>query len=401
MSDVVMPRLSDSMEEGTILRWLKENGEPVAKGDEIVEIETDKANMTYEADTSGVLEILADEGLTLPVGRLIARIGDGAASEQGQRTQQAADSTAAPNAAAPSVREASPPAGRLNASPGARRLADELGLDIALVPGSGPGGRIVKADVARTRDASAGRAPAGTPARLSEGFGDKGMTTPIDLSPLQRTVARRMTETKSTVPEFSISTEVNMAGAVALRTKLGQLAADGRPPSINDMIVKAAALALREFPRVNGSYTNARFELYERVNIGVAVGDEEILILPTVFDADRKSLGEIAGEIRELAGRVRAGEITPRELSGGTFTVSNLGMFGATQFTAIINGGQAAILAVGALRDTPVVESGDVVAGTRMNLTLVCDHRIVYGVLAARFLDHVRRLLEAPSALTT
>jgi pyruvate dehydrogenase E2 component (dihydrolipoamide acetyltransferase) len=450
--DVVMPRLSDSMEEGTILRWLKGDGDSVSRGEELVEIETDKANMTYEADSSGVLEIVAQEGETLPIGAPIARIGSsadaGAASAEGQRARRAgpvarASSAAPAEAAAPSAsqpaastahspqqREASePPApspsqpsapapasdggnGRVKASPVARRLARQLGVDLGSLQGSGPGGRIVKADVEAGAQAAA--TPAEAPARPAapqpervpapvvsgEAGTGKGEATSVELTRTQQTIARRMAEAKATVPDFHVTTEVDMAAAVSLREQMKALASEEHPaPSFNDMVVKAAALALREQPRANGAYKDGRFELYSRVNVGVAVAAQDALIVPTVFDADQKSLGEIARETRALATRVREGQITPPELSGGTFTVSNLGMFGVTQFTAIVNQGQAGILSVGALRDTPVVKDGQIVPGKRMALTLACDHRILYGADAAELIARIRALLESPLAL--
>ena len=417
MSDVVMPRLSDSMEEGTILRWLKASGDEVARGDELVEIETDKANMTYEADSSGVLEIVAPEGDTLAIGELIARIGGGSAPTPSAPAEQPAaqEPTPAPSPPMPAVGER-PDNGRVKASPVARRLARQRGVDLATLTGTGPGGRIVKADVeaagaAAPAAAAAPPAPAppvepAAPAVVpgavvsGEGGSGKGATTLEELSRTQQTIARRMAESKATVPDYQVSTEVDMAAAVALREQLKALATDERPaPSFNDLVVKAAALALREFPRANGAYKDGRFELYERVNVGVAVAAENASLVPTIFDADRKSLGEIAVEARALAARVRAGAITPPELSGGTFTVSNLGMFGVTEFTAIVNAGQAAILAVGALRDEPVVVDGSVVPGKRMTLTLISDHRILYGADAAQLLARTRALLESPLAL--
>ncbi|HEX7290236.1 MAG TPA: dihydrolipoamide acetyltransferase family protein [Conexibacter sp.] len=420
MPDVVMPRLSDSMEEGTILRWLVSSGAEVARGDELVEIETDKANMTYEADASGVLEIVASEGDTLPIGELIARIGGGD-SDSGQTARRAgpvagdddsagepaeiaapapparsaSSAPAEPPAPSPSVPSAEPVNGRVKASPVARRLARERGVDLTGLRGTGPGGRIVKADVEAAEIAPAAPAPA-----APEQGGGKGETTVQELSRTQQTIARRMAESKATVPDFHVATEVDMAAAVAVRAQLKALASDEHPaPSFNDFVVKAAALALREFPRANGAYKDGKFELYERVNVGVAVAAEDALIVPTIFDADQKSLGEIALETRALAARVRAGQITPPEVSGGTFTVSNLGMFGVTQFTAIVNGGQAGILTVGALRDEPVVVDGTIVPGKRMTLTLVSDHRILYGADAAQVLARIRALLESPLAL--
>jgi pyruvate dehydrogenase E2 component (dihydrolipoyllysine-residue acetyltransferase) len=439
MPDVLMPRLSDSMEEGTILKWLKANGEDVAKGEEMVEIETDKATMTYEADEAGALTIVAQEGETLPIGQVIARIGEGseapaadsassaepeaaaeseaatepeaatatAASGNGAETPRAPVATAEPAEAAPAGREAEGNGGRAKASPVARRIARERGIDLASVQGSGPGGRIVKADVeaaasspaATEEPAPAEAAPAGTqdgaPTATPTAKGD---VTVQELTRIQQVIARRMAESKATVPEFVIATDVDMDAAVALRAQLKELAeaTDAPTPSYNDMVVKAAALALREFPRANGSYKDGTFELHARINVGIAVAAQDALVVPTVFDADRKSLGEIARDSRGLAERVREGTVTPPELSGGTFTVSNLGMYGVTDFTAVINTPQAAILAVGKMEPRAVVRDGEIVARNTMTLTLSCDHRILYGADGAQFLARIKALLEQP-----
>ncbi len=451
MPDVVMPRLSDSMEEGTILKWLKADGDEIARGDELVEIETDKATMTYEADSPGTLSIVAQEGETLPIGQVIARIGAGgeapaAAQAPAQATQQAEASgngapSEAPAAPAPTA-TAEPPAaaptpapaaaadgngGRAKASPVARRIARELGIDLSRLQGTGPGGRIVKADVeaaasgeapapapspaapeapapaeaAAAPAAAAAAPPPPAPVAVAETGTAKGDVSVRELSRTQQVIARRMAESKATVPHFAISTDVDMEGAVELRAQLKAAVekTGGAVPSYNDMVVKASAIALREFPRANGSYKDGHFELYSRVNVGVAVAAQEALIVPTVFDADRKSLGEIARDSRALAERVRAGVVTPPELSGGTFTVSNLGMFGVTEFTAVINPPQAAILAVGKMEPRAVVRDGEIVARNTLSLTLACDHRILYGADAAEFLARIRALLEQPIAL--
>jgi pyruvate dehydrogenase E2 component (dihydrolipoamide acetyltransferase) len=462
MSDVVMPRLSDSMEEGTILKWLKAEGDEVARGDELVEIETDKATMTYEADAPGTLSIVAQEGETLPIGQVIARIGAGGEATAGDGARAAATRQAeasgngAPSEAAPATAAATaePPAaapeperepaagapapaapssegngGRAKASPVARRIAREQGIDLSALQGSGPGGRIVKADVEAAASGTApapapaeaapaeaapaapaqpqavpaatAAAPPPAPASLSEAGTAKGDVSIQELSRTQQVIARRMAESKATVPEFTIATDVDMEGAVALRGQLKAAAEAlrGAVPSYNDMVVKACALALREFPRANGSYKDGRFELYSRVNVGVAVAAHDALVVPTVFDADKKSLGEIARDTRSLAERVRANAVTPPELSGGTFTVSNLGMFGVTEFSAIINAPQAAILAVGKMEPRAVVRDGEIAARNIMTITLVCDHRILYGAEAAEFLARVKALLEQPIAL--
>ena len=404
-----MPRLSDSMEEGTIIKWLKAEGDEVARGDELVEIETDKATMTYEADSDGVLQIVAAEGDTLPVGEVIARLngasGDGA-SGVGRRAPEGAEPEAAP--APPPEPEPEPepeaapaPQGnggeRVKASPIARRMASEKGLDLSSLSGTGPGGRIVKADVegatAPTPDARRPTPETPTPDTQT----GKGSSELVELTRTQQLIARRMAESKATVPDFALDMDIDMAAAVAMRTQLKDVAEV--VPSFNDMVVKACALALREYPRANGSYKDGRYELHARVNVGVAVAAQDALIVPTVFDADRKSLGEIARATRELAGKVREGTIAPPELSGGTFTVSNLGMYGITSFTAVINPPQAAILAVGAIEQRPVVVDGEIVPRHRMAVTLACDHRILYGADAAEFLARIRDLLQAPASL--
>ena len=456
-ADLVMPRLSDSMEEGTILKWMKSVGDEVAVGDELVEIETDKANMVYEADTAGTLiEIVAEEGDTLPIGEVIARVGEADEAPSGgnggapeaervapepdqeagepESGEMPADGEPEPasgdtqRVAAEPGREEGPPSaavqaaegtgagdGRVKASPIARRIAKEAGLDLQGLQGSGPGGRIVKADVEKA--ASAPAAPAAAPAPPAEAPAAapaasapvgapespetaKGQTEYQDLTKLQQTVARRMAESKATAPHFYLTAEIDMSRCVEARGRIKAAAADGDVvPSFNDMAIKACALALREFPRANGAYRDGRFELYSRVNVGVAVAGQDALVVPTVFDADRKGLRQIATEARALAQRVRDGQITPPELSGGTFTVSNLGMFGIDSFAAVINSPQAGILAVGAISERPVVTEGAVTTAHLMSVTLACDHRILYGAEGAEFLARIRALLEEPVCL--
>jgi pyruvate dehydrogenase E2 component (dihydrolipoamide acetyltransferase) len=433
MSDVVMPRLSDTMEEGTILRWLKQDGEQVARGEELVEIETDKATMTYESDREGVLRTVAREGDTLAVGDLIARLGG---AETAANATDASES-ATPEPTTPSGAGAAAPAAshsngapvepstrapeRMKASPLARRVARETGVDLAGIHGSGPGGRIVKADI----DEQSGATPVVpattvelTPSPASDTPVAKGETTTVELTRTQRTIARRMAESKATIPDFTLTADVDMQECLELRAELRRLAHKGveRPtaddekggvaPTYNDMIVKACALALREYPRANGSYRDGRFELHSRVNVGVAVAVSSGhptgggLVVPTVFDADTKALGEIARETHTLAQRVRDGQVTPPELGGATFTVSNLGMYGIRHFSAIVNPPQAAILAVGEVASRPVAHKKKAIVRATMTLTLSCDHRILYGADAALFLARVRELLEEPAALT-
>jgi pyruvate dehydrogenase E2 component (dihydrolipoamide acetyltransferase) len=404
-----MPRLSDTMEEGTILRWLKSDGEQIARGEELVEIETDKATMTYESDLQGTLQIVAPEGATLPVGELIARVGaageqeiDEPASRPASGSAGASDGAAAAPAPAPiEPAPRAPDAGRarVKASPLARRIARERGVELGTLTGSGPGGRIVRADVEAREEP--GAPPAATPQAVSTA---KGETTAVELTRTQQTIARRMAESKATIPDFALHIDVDMEACVRLRAELKTLAHADEPehaPTYNDMVVKACALALREHQLVNGSYRDGRAELHSRVNVGVAVAAEGALVVPTVFDADTKALGEIARETRLLAERVRSATITPPELGGGTFTVSNLGMYGVSSFTAIINPPQAAILTVGALAPRAVAgEDGELSARATVTLTLVCDHRILYGAEAALFAGRVRELLQAPAALT-
>jgi len=513
--DVTMPRLSDSMEEGTVLKWLVDEGGEVKRGEPLVEIETDKANMTYDADSDGVLvEIVAQEGDTLAIGEVIARIGEAGEAKSGGGEEESsgdeaeggeegeAEASAEESAeeaeeegaedAEPAKAEADAEAegegeadaeaegaaeaegtddaaaagdeegetavagaeggggetqaaagtatrerpsggngdGRVKASPVARRMARDLGVELAQLEGTGPGGRIVKADVqaaaenggakaeAKTepaeqpeaaetkqkekekkekpKEAEEKREPAKEPQRGEAGA--KGEAEVQELTRLQQTVSRRMAESKATAPDFSIALTVDMTAAVELRERLKQIS--DPVPSFNDMVVKAAANGLREFPRVNGAYRDGKFELYERVNIGIAVAAQDALVVPTVFDADKKSLGQIARDAREVIEKVKEKTVTPPELSGGTFTVSNLGMFGIEQFTAIINPPQAAILTVGKLAKQPAVDDkGKLVARDQMVLTLVCDHRILYGADGAQFLARVKELLEQPLSL--
>jgi pyruvate dehydrogenase E2 component (dihydrolipoamide acetyltransferase) len=491
MPDITMPRLSDSMEEGTILKWLKAEGDEVSKGEELVEIETDKATMTYEADADGTLEIVADEGATLAIGEVIARVGEGggSSSEAGGQDESEKEASAEgdddssdgggtatktseeedeaedegdggdekpeeepeaeedegpedeepeePEAKADTKQEApeaepAPSAegngGRPKASPVARRIAREHDIDLSEIEGTGPGGRIVKADVEAAASGAGGKAEkdgaeqeeqearAAEPAEAEEqpaaeeeekkekapaGETGKGEVTVEEPSRIQQIIARRMAESKATIPHFTLSMDVDMEGAVELRDQLKVLAEqqDTPVPSYNDMVVKACAIALRDFPLVNASYKDGSFEMHGRVNVGVAVAGEGTLIVPTIFDADRKGLGQIAKESRALAEKVRDGKISPPELSGATFSITNLGMYGVTTFTAVINPPQSAILAVGKMEPKPVVRDGELVVRNGMNLTIACDHRILSGAPAAEFLARVKAILEQPVAL--
>jgi pyruvate dehydrogenase E2 component (dihydrolipoamide acetyltransferase) len=390
-----------------------------------------------------VLKIVAQEGDTLAVGATIAKIGaggeeappaeereeSGGEAEAPSRDEARADvpkpedtaperereDEAAPVATAQPDREPEGGNGRVKASPIARRMAQELGVELSTLSGTGPGGRIVKADVEAaaknggTTEAAPAAEPAPEPPRepaaapqpvvSGEAGTGRGETTVEELTRLQQTIARRMAESKATAPEFVLTVEVDMEDAVAFRKQLKAAAGDNPAPSFNDFVVKASALALREFPRANGAYRDGKFELYSRVNVGIAVAAQDALIVPTIFDADRKSLGEISRDARALAAKVRDGKITPPELASGTFSVSNLGMFGIKRFTAVINPPQAAILAVGEMTPRPVVRDGEVQVRAIMELTITCDHRILYGADAAQFLGRIRERLENPLSL--
>jgi pyruvate dehydrogenase E2 component (dihydrolipoamide acetyltransferase) len=434
------------MEEGTILQWLKQVGDEVSVGDELVEIETDKANMAYESDVAGTLtEILVQEGETVAIGTPIARVGgegpgasaesaagpvvgEGGALRAGAQRPSSTPPTPtppaevainAPTAEADEAGATHDGDGRPKASPIARRLAKEQKLDLTKLQGSGPGGRIVKADVEKAALAAGpvageggalragAQRPSSTPPTPTPPAEEaprpetaKGEVSYEELSKLQSTIARRMSESKATAPHFYLEAEVDMSRLVAARAQIKATAQGGDVvPSFNDMVVKACALALREHPRANGAYRDGRFELYSRVNVGVAVAARDALVVPTVFDADRKSLRQIAADARALAQRVRDGQITPPELSGATFTVSNLGMFGINSFAAVINPPQAAILAVGAIAERPVVRDGEIATAHLMRVNLACDHRILYGAPAAEFLARIRSLLEEPLSL--
>jgi pyruvate dehydrogenase E2 component (dihydrolipoamide acetyltransferase) len=324
MPDVVMPRLSDAMDEGTILKWLVPSGTVVVRGQQIVEIETDKATETCEAEAEGALEIVAAEGETLPTGALIARIE-------------------ANGAAAPAT------------------LA---------------------------------------PAEATERATAKGQVTRVEPTRPQQVVARRAAESKATVPELTLRTDVDMDHAVALRAQLEALADPGQAvATYEDMVIKACGLALRETPRANAAWRDGRFELYGRVNVGVTVAAQDALIVPTVFDADQRPLPEIATTTRALADRARAGELTQPELSGGTFTVFSLGAHGVGSFSAVVPPAQAAILAVGVVAPRAVALGGTVVVRPTLTASLTCDHRILYGAEAAAFLGRIRTLLENPVGL--
>ncbi|MGB0120051.1 MAG: dihydrolipoamide acetyltransferase family protein [Solirubrobacterales bacterium] len=429
--DIVMPRLTDSMEEGTILSWLKSDGDQVAVGDELVEIETDKASMVYESDLEGTLKILVGEEETRPVGETIATVGDGpddvpdappteqetdgdgTGSAETSGSAEASGGASRPRrddgsgrAAPPDAHSKAPVDGqqRIKASPLAKRIAADKDIDLKAVEGSGPNGRIVKADLTdtetKTEAPSAAPEPESAPAGRKTGEAKKGTVETVELTRLQQTISRRMAESKATAPHFYLRTEVDMSRAVEVRAAFKEAADENEAvPSFNDMVVKATAIALRQHPRANGAYRDGQVELYSRINIGIAVAAENSLVVPTIGDADQKDLREIATESRRLAGRVRSGEIIPPELAGGTFSISNLGMYGVRGFDAVISSGQAGILAVGEIAERPVVRDGEITSAHLMEMSLSCDHRILYGADGALFLADIKSNLEEPGLL--
>ena len=401
--EITMPRLSDSMQDGTILTWLKTAGEQVQKGDELLEIETDKATMAYESPAAGRLTIIAQAGETLPVGAVIATLGEAAKSAPAPEPHPAPHAEPDPdpeperepvtlpasagNGAAPAT---------VRATPLARRLAHAHGVDLTALHGSGPRGRITRSDVAAHAKIPdpVPLAPASAPPLCA------AKSETVALTRTQQLIARRMSESKATIPHFQVQTDARMDALLKLRADLKAITDDDQPvPSINDFIVKAAALALRAHPRANGSYRDGQFELHAGVNVGIAVAAPDALVVATIADADKRPLRTIAADARRLAQRVRDQTITPPELSNATFTVSNLGMYGMTQITPVINPPQAAILGVGALRPVPALDDGQLTEHQHLTLTLSCDHRILYGADAAQFLADIRARLQTPLGL--
>jgi pyruvate dehydrogenase E2 component (dihydrolipoamide acetyltransferase) len=398
-----MPKLSDSMADAVILKWLKAPGEPFLRGEALLEVETDKATVVYEAEADGTLEeILVLEGASAGVGQPIATLAGGGRAAGAEVHMAGGAETppvppahggAAAVAAAPTTNGSAAAGARPNATPVARRTALELGLSLHDVAGTGPGGRITGDDVRRLATPTGAEPPAASPPA-----GDRGEVTVVEPAPTQATIARRMAQSASAIPAFTVSLDADVSQIVDQRRGAREQGAE--PLSLNDFVVRAVGLALREFPRFNASWVDGRIELYARVNVGIAVATDDALLVPVVVDADRRSLSEIAAETRRLAKAARARTLRPEELQSATFTVSNLGMFGVRSFTAIVDAPQAAILAVGGVRREPREDAaGGVAFRDVMTLTLSCDHRVVYGADGARFLSRLRELLEQPLAL--
>src|SRR6187402_674457 len=393
--ELTMPKLSDSMADAVILRWLKSAGEPFARGEGLIEVETDKATVVYEAEWDGTLDaILVPEGATVAVGEPIATLanGDGAAPREAVPPSPPAEPATPPRPE--SATPETPAPGRAVATPVARRTAVELGVSLHGIAGTGPGGRITVEDVQR----AAAEAPTTSAAPAGALVSGKGEVTVHEPTPTQATIARRMVESATTIPVFTVSADVDVSEIVASRRATRDKGEDA--PSLNDFVVKATAATLREFPRFNASHVDGKVECYSRVNVGIAVATDDALLVPVIRDADRKSLAELAAETRALADGARRRALKPEDFHDGTFTVSNLGMFGVRAFTAIIDPPQVAILAVGGARRAPVEEeAGGVAFRDLLTVTLSCDHRVVYGADGARFLSRLRELLERPLAL--
>ena len=416
---VTMPQMGFDMTEGKVARWLKQAGDPVKQGEAVVEIETDKVNIESEAQGNGVLrEILVSDGTTVPVGALIGIIGTpdedltAIKAEAGLAAAPAAEKSAAAvqpivEAAAPAAAVASEGNGRIKASPLAKRIAKEKGVNLAQLSGTGPGGRIVKRDVETAPVIAAAPttfAPpivAAAPAVAKPSVLGPSILKAEEVTPtkLRQTIAKRMVASKQTVPHFYVTSEIEMSEAMALRAKLNALVDEAGKISVNDMVLKAAATALTHFPGINASFGENVIVRHGTVNMGIAVALEQGLITVVIADADRKPLAQIAREAKDIVNRAKNGKARPEEMQGSTFTVSNLGMFDVAEFIAIVNPPEAAILAVGSVRDVPVVKNGQVVPGKTMKVTISADHRVTDGAEAAKFLQEVKQNLEEPLRL--
>jgi len=411
MADVLMPRLSDTMAEGVLSHWRKKQGDPVRKGDVLAEIETDKATMELEAYDEGVLErLLVPEGATVPIGQLIAVIGDGHHAAAAPAVPPApAPPPAVPGpgkpATAPAPGTPAAAATQIRTSPLARKIAHSHGIDLATITGTGPGGRIVRADVEAAAAfaeggpaAVAAASPPPEPGQAAAAAAADGQADDeeVPLTAVRRITARRLTESAA-APHFYLTGVIDAGPLLAFRAEANdRLAAAGAKVSVTDLLVRACAVTLRGHPQVNSSWDGDKIILHRRIHVGVAVALDDGLIVPVIRDADRKSLREIAAEARVLAERARAGKLAPQEFTGGTFTVSNLGMFGVDHFTAVINPPEAAILAVGAATEEPVIRDGQLAGRPTIKLTLSIDHRVLDGATAAAFLRDLKDTLQEP-----
>lgn len=407
-----MPKMSDTMEEGTLVSWQKKVGDKVASGDILAEVETDKATMELEAYEEGtLLYIGVKESEAVPVDGVIAVIGEEGANYQALLDRESGDATPeeevaeAPTAAAEAPKQATisteDSGDRVKASPLARRLAEEKGIDISKVEGSGDNGRIVKRDVDEYKPAAkaapAAEAPKTTPAPVAAPA-PAGNYEDLPVSQMRKTIARRLSDSLFTAPHFYLTMEINMDKAMAIRPTLN--AVSPAKISFNDMVIKACALALRQHPAVNSAWLGDKIRKYDYVNIGVAVAVEDGLLVPVVRDADKKTLSTISAEVKDYAGKAKDKKLQPKDWEGNTFSISNLGMFGIDEFTAIINPPDACILAVGTIKQVAAFkEDGTVYPVNIMKVTLSCDHRVVDGATGSSFLQTVKKLLEEPMSM--
>ena len=407
-TNVVMPQMGYDMREGTVVRWYKQEGETVDRGEVIADIETDKATVEFEAYTGGVLgRIVAEAGIAVPVGELIAIITEPGESVPDIAAPAASPAQAAPAAPAPAPAAADPapaaapaPAsdGGVRSSPIARRLARERGIDLSLVTGTGPNGRITERDVENYQAAPATPEPAPAAAPTPEPVAAPSDSR-IELSRMRQTIARVTSDSKTTAPHFYVTAEIDMGKAMSLRRDVNDESDPENRVSVNDLMVKACALALQKHPKFNSFFRGDHLEVHGAMNIGIAIALESGLILPGVSNCESKSLLQIAAGTKDLIARANSGTLRNEEYSSTTFSISNMGMFDVESFTAIIYPPHAAILAVGSVKQQPVVRDGELAVGTMMKATLSTDHRVADGAEAAQFLMEIKRVLENPVSL--
>jgi pyruvate dehydrogenase E2 component (dihydrolipoamide acetyltransferase) len=411
---IVMPKLGFDMREGVLNNWLKKVGDEVDQGEIVAEIESDKATLELETQASGVLlKLLAEPGDVVPIGANLAIVGEAGEdiSELSSQAEKAEPAESQAPAAVPQQVAAGPPApdtksspaaatgefpGGVKATPVARRMARELGVDLRLVNGSGPEGRIRKADVESYQ--AAPRPVAAAPMTVTP-VPSGPETSEQPMTRLRQAIGRRMTESKLSVPHFYVTNEIDMEPALALRKEINALLPEGEKVTVNDMVVKAAALALRDFPNLNASFAGDKLVLHNRINVGSAVAIEGGLLTVVQRNTDLSSLAQVAADNREMVARARSGKIHPEDVTEGTFTVSNLGVYDVDHFIAIINPPDAAILAIGSAKQVPVVEDGHLTVGMRMKATISADHRVTDGAEAARYMQTFKAILETPLRL--
>lgn len=407
MADVIrMPRMSDTMEEGNIVGWLKKEGDKVEAGDTLAEVETDKATMELDSFTDGVILHIAVKEGPVPIDGIIAVIGKegedwksllASASPSAAKVEEPASPSPAPSsvASAPIPTPQAPSSDnsdRIKASPLAKNIAKEAGVDIAVISGSGDSGRIIKRDVeAFLQSGTPSTKTVSTPLFAQSGSEEKSV------SQMRKTIARRLSESMFTAPHFYLTMTLDMENAIASRNKINEISPV--KISFNDLVIKAVAASLKKHPAINASWLGDKIRYHHDVHIGVAVAVEDGLLVPVIKNTDLKSLSQINNEVKVLAGKAKDKKLQPDEMTGNTFTISNLGMFGIDEFTAIINPPDACILAVGAIQAKPVVKNGAVVPGNEMKVTLSCDHRVVDGATGAQFLQTFKGYMEDPVRL--